>query len=98
MTHAHTPAPRIVCVLEPDGAPLLVLLPDGPALPERLEVYARMGQHSEACRDYIRGACRDVSPAAPSVRALVREWCNLGPDKTDPATVQFFTRAQSGLS
>lgn len=98
MTTAHTPAPRVVCVLEPEGAPLLVLLPDGPRLPDRLNVYARNDQHTTASRDYIRAACRDVSPTAPSVRALVREWCSLGPGKTDPDTVQFFTRGQSGLS
>lgn len=92
------PAPRIVCVLEPCGSPLLVLLPDTVPMPAMLEVYARMGQHSQAGREYVRIDCRDADPQAPNVKSLVREWCNLGPDKIDPETVQFFTRAQSDLS
>ena len=42
-----------------------------------LECYDRIGQHSEATRDYMK-ACKRCAPSDDDAAALVREWDTLG--------------------
>lgn len=52
---------KIIVKIE-DGAPIL-FFPSEPAKPGKVLCYAQIGEHSEACRAYMRNLPEPASPA-----------------------------------
>jgi hypothetical protein len=56
---------------------LVAFMPEASANPGMIVCYAHIGQHGEACRDYMLG-CKTVGYDLPEVQELVKELVTVG--------------------